>query len=131
MSKSEQYTYLVYEVRQLQRKYFDHGRDKEVFKQALEKEKELDDWNARTSSFLSLNPNYVPDDTHAHAFFLIVLRWRNLWKAYFSYKKRSDADPAIVRERAKQCRDFEAQIDNYIKQQLGNSPQIPLASTTH
>ena len=119
MSKSEQFIYLVYEVRQLQRKYFDHGRDKEVFKQALDKEKELDDWNARTSSFLSKNLNYVPADPQAHAFFLIVVRWRRLWKGYFAYKKRSDADPAIVRERAKECRDYETQIDNYIKQTLG------------
>lgn len=119
MSKSEQFIYLVYEVRQLQRKYFDHGRDKEVFKQALDKEKELDDWNARTSSFLSQHINYVPSDPQAHAFFLLVVRWRRLWKDYFAYKKRSDADKVIVRERAKQCRDYETQIDNYIKQTLG------------
>ena len=130
MSKSEQYVYLVYEVRQLQRKYFSCGHDKEVFRQALAKEKELDDWNARTSSFLSKNPNYVPADPQAHAFFLIVARWRWLWKSYFAYKKRSDADQTIVRERAKQCRDFEAQIDNYVKQQLDNSPAAPLTPNT-
>ena len=119
MNKSEQFLYLVYEVRQLQRKYFDGGRDKEVFKQALEKEKELDDWNARTSSFLAAHMNYQPADPKAHAFFLIVVRWRRLWKNYFAYKKSANADPAIVRERGKECRDYEAQIDKYVKETIG------------
>ena len=118
MNKSEQFLYMVYEVRQLQHQYFDKGRDTEVFKQALEKEKQLDDWNDRTSRFLATHTNYQPADAKAHAFFLIVVRWRRLWKNYFAYKKRSDADPAIVRERAKECRDYESQIDNYIKQTL-------------
>jgi len=46
------------------------------------------------------------------------VQWRKLWKEYFAYMKRRDADPDIVRERAKQCRDYEKQIDEYIKQQL-------------
>ena len=37
MNKSEQYLYLVYEVRQLKRRYFDQGRNNEVFQQALDK----------------------------------------------------------------------------------------------
>ena len=119
MNKSEQYLYLVYEVRQLQRRYFDQGRNKEVLQQALDKEEELDDWNTRTSGFLAAHTNYKPADPKAHAFFLIVVRWRRLWKNYFAYKKRSDADPAIVRERAKECRDYEAQIDKYIKETIG------------
>jgi len=118
MNKSEQYLYLVYEVRQLQRKYFDQGRDKEVFKQALDKEKELDNWNTRTRFYLQGHPKSTPDDPKAFAFFQIVEQWRKLWKEYFAYKKRRDADPDIVRERAKQCRDYEKQIDEYIKQQL-------------
>ncbi len=119
MNKSEQFLYLVYEVRQLQKQYFNCGRDKEVFKQSIDKEKELDDWNARTNKFLSTHPAYKPADAKAHNFFLIVEKWRKLWKEYFAYKKRRDADPAIVRERGKQCRDYETTIDNYIKDTLG------------
>ncbi len=118
MNKSEQFLYLVYEVRQLQHRYFGQGRDKNVFAQALGKEKELDDWNARTSNFLASHTNYKPADAKAHAFFLLVVRWRRIWKSYFSYKKRSDADPDIVRERGRECRDYEEKIDNYIKQAL-------------
>lgn len=119
MNKSEQYLYLVYEVRQLQHRYFDGGRDKQVLQQALDKEKELDNWNTRTRFYLQGHPKSTPDDPKAFAFFQLVEQWRKLWKEYFAYKKRADADPAIVRERAKQCRDYETQIDNYIKQYLG------------
>ena len=119
MNKSEQYLYLVYEVRQLQHRYFNGGRDKQVFQQALDKEKELDNWNTRTRFYLQGHPKSTPDDPKAFAFFQLVEQWRKLWKEYFAYKKRSDADPAVVRERGKQCRDYETQIDNYIKQRLG------------
>lgn len=119
MNKSEQYLYIVYDVRQLQRKYFNGGRDKTVFKQALEKEKELDDWNARISRYLSTHPEYKPADPKAHYFFTLVSQWRKFWKEYFAYKKGTNADPAVVRERAKQCRDYEIWIDNYIKQAIG------------
>ena len=118
MNKSEQYLYLVYEVRQLERQYFNGGRDKDVFRQALDKEKQLDDWNTRTRFYLQGHPKSTPDDAKAFSFFLLVEKWRQLWKQYFAYKKRQDADPAIVRERGKQCRDYESQIDNYIKQTL-------------
>ena len=119
MNKSEQYTYLVYEVRQLQHRYFNGGRDKTVFQQALDKEKELDNWNTRTRFHLNTHPKLTPDDPKAFAFFQLVEKWRVLWKQFFAYKKRKDADPAIVRERKKQCTDYETQIDNYIKQRLG------------
>ena len=121
MNKSEEYVYLVYEVRQLEKKYFNEGRDKAVFKQALEKESELDKWNEKTRSYLTAHPGMelVKAGQPEFAFFQIVEQWRKLWKEYFAYKRSSDANPAIVRERAKQCRDYETNIDNYIKKTIG------------
>lgn len=119
MNKSKQYLQLVCEVRQLQHRYFNAGRDPEVFRQALVKEKELDDWNTRTRFHIDTHPKLCTDDDKAYAFFLLVEQWRSLWHKYFAYKKLPCADPDIVRERARQCRDYESQIDKYIKQQLG------------
>ena len=115
---AERYLFLVYEVRHLQRKYFNGGRDKEVFKQALEKERELDLWNSRNRFHLQGHPKFTPSDQKAFAFFEVVEEWRKLWKEYFAYKKQRDADPAVVKERSKQCRDFEKTIDQYIKHEI-------------
>lgn len=119
LTKPEKYLYLVFEVRCLQREYFNHGRNQEVFRQALEKEKQLDNWNARTRFHLQGHPKCKPDDEKAFAFFEVVEKWRDVWCKYFAYKKRSDKDPTIEREMKKQCFDFEKIIDEYITKTIG------------
>ena|GEM_PF-3361985 len=119
LTKVEEYLLLVYDVRRLQRAYFDGGRDKAIFQQALELERKLDLWNTRTRCYLTGHPESRPDNEQAFAFFLLVEKWREKWKAYFAYKKQRDADPDVVRERAKECRAYEAQIDSYIKKEMG------------
>lgn len=118
-TSAERYLYLVYEVRHLQRKYFNQGRDPEVFKASLAKESVLDKRNAAIRFHLNTHPNFRVDDQKSFAFFEVVEEWRKLWKAYFAYKKQADADRAVIKERAKQCRDFEKQIDAYIRQEIG------------
>ncbi len=128
-TKPEAYVWHVYQVRELQRQYFNGGKYKEVLQKAIAMESELDKWNRQTQVFLHNHPNYSPSDTEAHAFFYLVFRWRVHWKDYFLYKKRSDADPAVVREHSKQCRDFEKQIDEYIKKQFAKSYEQQYTTT--
>lgn len=119
LTNAERYLYLVYTVRHLQRQYFSHGRDPEIFKQALAQEKALDNWNMRNRFHLQGHPKFTPDDPKAFAFFEVCEKWREKWKAYFAYKKSRDADPAVVKERSKECRDYEKQIDAYIHENIG------------
>ena len=116
---AERYLFLVYEVRHLQRRYFDCGREKEVFRQALEKERKLDLRNVDIRTHLNPHPKFRIDDQASFAFFEAVEQWRKLWHEYFAYKKRKDADQQVVNERAKQCRAYEATIDKYIRQNIG------------
>lgn len=119
LTKSEEYLYLVYEVRHLQQQYFNHGRDPEVFKSALAQEKRLDDWNTRTRFHLQGHPKYMPDDERAFNFFILVEKWREKWKEYFRYKKQRDVDPVVTKERSKECRQYEKQIDQYVRENIG------------
>lgn len=117
LTKSEEYIYLVYQIRKLQKQYF-KSRVHDVMVESLKKESELDQWNRRTQVFINNHPGYKPADAEAHAFYQLVFQWRIHWKDYFAYKKQAGADPAVIRERSKQCRDFEKQIDEYIKKYL-------------
>ena len=119
LTKSEEYLYLVYEVRHLQHQYFSCGRSPEILRSALQQESRLDKWNASLRFHLQAHPKFTPDDPKAFAFFEVVEAWRERWKAYMAYKKRRDADPAVVKERSKECRDFEKQIDAYVREHIG------------
>lgn len=118
LTKAEQYLMLVYRVRKLWRQYFDQGRDHNVLLASVEKEKELDDWNSRTQSFIDTHPGYKPSDAQSHAFFVIVQEWRRTWKERKNYSKRKDCDERVLAEISRKCRDFEKQIDKYIKDKL-------------
>lgn len=118
LTKQEEYLYLVYEVRRLQRRYFNHGRKQEDLHASLSKEAELDKWNLQIQRFLHSHPEHKPSDAEAHLFFLTVQQWRIHWKDYFMYKKSPNPDDAVVRERKKQCFDFEKKIDEYINKKL-------------
>ena len=90
-----------------------------MFRASLAKESVLDKRNAAIRFHLNTHPNFRVDDQKSFAFFEVVEEWRKLWKAYFAYKKQADADRAVIKERGKQCRDFEKQIDAYIRQEIG------------
>ena len=133
LSKPEQYLLFVYETRNRQRRYFDRRpiatkeENAANLKEALAYETHLDQWNNRTRAYIDSHPGFenvlksLPpsDDKARHfAFFQVVEEWRKQWKAYFTYKKLKNKDPAIEAEKRKQCYDFEHAIDNYITKSL-------------
>lgn len=115
LTKPEEYLMLVYRVRKLWRQYFDHGRDHEVLKASVELEKKLDDWNSRTQKYIDTHSGYKPSDENSHSFYVVVSEWRKAWKDRKRYSRQKDYDPQILSEINKKCRDFEKQIDKYIK----------------
>lgn len=119
LTKSEEYVWLVYRVRKAIHKYFNQGRKKEDLVASTALEKELDQWNTRTRFYLNGHPNCQIGDEKAHAFFLLVEKWRELWHRYFACKKAKSEPDNIINEMKKQCFDYEAQIDKYIKQTIG------------
>ena len=116
LTKQEEYLMLVYRVRKLWRQYFDHGRDHEVLKASVEQEKKLDEWNARTEAYMRSHPGYANKmNDQAYSFYVVVSEWRKTWKDRKRYSKQKDYDPQVLAEINKKCRDFEKQIDKYIK----------------
>ena len=97
LSKQEEYLMLVYRVRMLWKQYFNHGRSHEVLKASIEEEKKLDDWHRRVSSLSKVSSSPLERK---------------------SYSRRKDCDEAILSEMSKKCRDFEKQIDKYLKIKL-------------
>lgn len=118
LTKQEEYLMLVYRVRKLWRQYFDQGRSQEVLLASLEKEKELDDWNTRTRSFLNTHTAYFRGRNEAYCFFVVVEAWRKAWKERKRYKGNASCDQQVLKEISKKCRDFEKKIDEYIKDKL-------------
>lgn len=128
MTKPEEYLMLVYETRELQRRYFREGRRQEDLAASLEKESALDAWNRQTRRYVDARPGFQemlkalpPESERARhfAFFQVVEEWRRVWRQYFAYKKRRDKEERMEAEMRKQCLDFEHAIDGYIRQALG------------
>lgn len=119
LTKPEQYLILVYRVRKLWRQYFDGGRKHEVLLASVEEEKKLDEWNARTRKYIDSHSDVINGkDKERYGFFLVVEGWRSAWKDRKQYSRRKDCDEAVLKEISKKCRDFEKQIDKYIKDKL-------------
>ena len=119
LTKSERYLYLVYQVRSLQKRYWANGKQHDDLLESLAKEKELDNRNTKIRYHLETHPKYRIDDQESFAFFQIVEAWRDKWKHYFAYKRQQNKDDAVQREMYKECRDYEAKIDEYIKKTIG------------
>lgn len=120
LTKEEEYLLLVYTIRKLWRRYFDQGRKQEDLKASLAEEKKLDDWNTRTRKFIDSHSNYGKGaQSEGYSFFLVVEAWRKAWKDYKKYLRGQVVDGLIEKEMGKQCRDYEKQIDKYVKDKLG------------
>lgn len=118
LTKHEKYVWLVYQVRKAIHKFFNNGRKKEDWDDSMAKEAKLDDWNARTRIYLANHPNAQIGEKEK-AFFTLVDTWREKWHKYFTQKKyKGDKDP-VVQQMKKECFDYEAQIDKYVKQVIG------------
>lgn len=120
LTKQEEYLMLVYRVRTLWKQYFNGGRDHDVMLASLEQEKKLDDWNKRVSALSENSNNPLPiKDREAFNFFVVVRGWREAWAERKRYKGNASCDQDILREIGKKCRDFEKEIDKYVKDKLG------------
>lgn len=118
LSKQEEYLMLVYRVRKLWRQYFDCGRKKEDLMASVEQEKKLDDWNKRTKAYVESHPGYKPDNKKSYSFYIVVSAWRDTWKERKRYTGSAACDKDVLAEISKKCRQFEKEIDKYIKEQL-------------
>ena len=118
LTKSEQYVWLVYQVRQAIRKYYNGGRHHTDLLASLAKEEELDKWNVRTRTYLNNHPKAQVDEK-AHAFFVLVEAWRDKWHKFFASKKSGAVEQAVLDQMKKECFDYEKQIDKYVKKTIG------------
>lgn len=128
LTKPEQYVWLVYRVRKAIQKYYGCGRKREDLMASLDLERQLDEWNTRTRSYIDSRPGFQniltglsagSEKARHFAFFQVVEQWRKAWHKYFAYKKRADKNPDIEREMKKQCFDFEKEIDKFINLIIG------------
>lgn len=120
LTKQEEYLMLVYRVRKLWKQYFEQGRNHDVMIASLEEEKKLDDWHKRISALSqnSSSPLGIKD-REAFNFYLVVRGWREAWAERKRYKGNASCDDDVLREMGRKCRDFEKQIDKYVKDKLG------------
>lgn len=119
LTKSEEYLYLVYRVRKLWRRYFDCGRKKEDLDESLKLESELDRWNMRTKIFIETHNVEMNDGREgAYKFYAIVQAWRDTWKDRQKYRGSLKCDKQIIDELSRECRQYEREIDQYIKTKL-------------
>lgn len=121
----EKFLFLVYRTRQAQEVYWSACRqelDKEILndrlKVALKLERELDQRIVDGRFYLQGHPKSQPDEM-AYSFFLVVEAWREKSKQYFSYKKKKDADPNVVKQMRKEIDDYQTNIDNYVNKNIG------------
>ena len=119
LTKAEEYVWLVYQVRQAIHKYYNQGRKYADLQASLTLEKQLDDWNLRTRTYLNNHPKCQIGDEKAHSFFLLVEKWREKWHKFFACKKAKSEPEEILREMKRECTDYEKEIDMYVKKSIG------------
>lgn len=117
LTKSEEYVWLVYQVRNLQKHYWANGKQRDDLMASLAKEKELDSKNTNIRYHLQKHPKCQIDDAAAYQFFITVEDWRSKWKAYFAAK--NTGDHKATAELYIECRELEKRIDEHIKQVIG------------
>lgn len=119
LTKSEEYLFLVYNVRRLIKRYFNNGRKHEDMIESQEYETKLDKWNQRTQAFINTHPGYKPSDEKNYAFYVLVSTWRKVFKERMAYRKlKMGFDQNVLNEMSKKSRELEKEIDKYIKEQL-------------
>lgn len=119
LTKSEEYLYLVYRVRKLWRRYFDCDRKKEDLEESLKLESELDGWNMRTRIYIETHGKPIATShVEAYNFYQKVQLWRDTWKDRKKYRGNLKCDKQILDELSRQCRQYEKEIDQYIKTKL-------------
>lgn len=72
LTSAEQYLYLVYQVRSLQKHYWANGKQHNDLMASLAMEIELDNRNTKIRYYLETHPKYRIDDQESFAFFQLV-----------------------------------------------------------
>lgn len=107
--KFDEFIALVTSVREAQKKFY-VGRDHQDMLKAMTLEDRLRKYIEKCKQTLAAHPQYKPQPT-SKAYFDIVDTWLKKTKEYFYHKKANDEDKDVLRERLRECKDFEARID--------------------
>lgn len=118
LNKSEEYLFLVYRVRDLTIRYRNDTTNMEFKKVLLEHVKKLDKWNRAIELYINTHPGYKPADEQAHSFYVVVHEWRRAYYERQKYSTRKDYDHKVFREMTRKIREYESEIDKYIKNKL-------------
>jgi len=119
LTKAEGFAYQLWEIRRAMHKYYNGGRRHEDMLASIALETELDKQIRSGRAFLDSHPGYPVKDQKSHAAFLIAEEWRNTWLARKRYSQTKGYDHQMYREMTRKIRDYEAQIDKYIREVIG------------
>lgn len=119
LTKPEEYLFLVYRVRKLTIYYRNNGQKEEDRKILLEHVRKLDKWNKTTRVFCDTHMKVMDAaTTKRYSFFIVVEEWRKAYHERQSYSKQPGYDHQVYREMTRKIRQFEEEIDKYIKEQI-------------
>lgn len=119
LDKHEEYVFLVYRVRKLTIYYRNNGQRTDDRNTLMKYVRKLDKWNRQTRNFLNTH-NKVMDaeTTKRFGFFVVVEEWRSAYYERQKFAKIDNYDRNVYREMTRKIRQFEKEIDSYIKQQM-------------
>ncbi len=118
--KFDSFVALVAQVREHQRLFY-AGRDRQVMMQSIELEGRLRQYIDKCKAIFAAHPEHKPQPA-AKLFFDMVDIWLGKAKEYFAHKKANDEDPLVIRERLKECKDYERRIDQVVEQYTKYQP---------
>lgn len=122
LTKHEEYVLLVYRVRKLTIHWKNNGMKDKDRNILMEHVRKLDNWNKKTRQFLNTHCSVMyAATTKRHAFFIVVEAWRNAYYERQQYQKATangNYDSRVFREMTRKIRQFEQEVDNYIKQTI-------------
>lgn len=122
LTKHEEYVLLVYRVRKLTIHWKNNGMKDKDRNILMEHVRKLDNWNRQTRAFLNGHGSVMDAaTTRRHAFFVLVEAWRNAYYERQQYQKataRGDYNSQVFREMTRKIRQFEQEVDDYIKQTI-------------
>ena len=121
LTKPEEYLLLVYRVRKLTIQYKNNGMKDADKRVLMDHVRRLDKWNRQTRDFLNTHCKVMDAETTKRmSFFILVEAWRDAYYERQQYSKmdRASYDHNVFREMTRKIRQFEQEIDSYIRQQI-------------
>jgi hypothetical protein len=119
LTKRESFAYQLWKIRKAMHKYYDGGRKHDDMLASIALETNLDKQIKSGRAFLDSHPDYPVKDKKSHAAFLLAEEWRKTWHERKRYSQTKGYDHQVYREMTRKIRDYEAQIDNYIRETIG------------